>query len=82
MSGQEYWDEKNAETDDFGRDCVKQMRAMTVKGAHEFLVCLDGSESSDLAFRSTLNLRRKFDRCTAFHCFKGTSMPVWCCGLM
>jgi len=44
---------------------------MTVKGAHMFLTCIDGSDASDVAFRSVINMRHKFDHVCVYHAFKG-----------
>lgn len=44
---------------------------VTTKGAHFIMCCIDGSNQSELAFQSALNLRRKFDHINVFHAYKG-----------
>lgn len=69
-----YWDEKNAdeEKDSFEETCNNVARHVTAKGALNILVCVDGSDNADAAFRSALNIRRKFDHIEIFHAYKGT----------
>lgn len=70
-----YWEEKNSGEDgkfnEFQRECVNVAQNVSQKGSHMFLVCIDGSDQSDEAFRSVMNLRRKFDQICVFHAFKG-----------
>jgi 23S rRNA pseudoU1915 N3-methylase RlmH len=39
------------------------------KKAINFMVCVDGSDASDAAFKTTLNLRNKYDHITLFHAY-------------
>jgi hypothetical protein len=72
-----YWDEKNSEgKDSFERECMNVGHRITSKGAMMILCCIDGSAQSDIAFRSGLNLRRKFDFIDAFHAFKGKFLLI------
>ena len=67
-----YWDEKHSEEkDQFQRECVAVGQTITGKGANLLMCCIDGSDQSDVAFQSALNLRRKFDHVNVFHAFKG-----------
>lgn len=66
-----YWDEKHSEDRDaFQKECMTVGHQITSKGAHFFMVCIDGSRQSDLAFESAINLRRKFDHINVFHAYK------------
>jgi hypothetical protein len=72
-----YWDEKHSEEKDpFERECMNVGHRITSKGAMMILCCIDGSQQSDIAFRSGLNLRRKFDFIDAFHAYKGMSVLI------
>mmetsp|Transcript_12304 Transcript_12304/g.20580 ORF Transcript_12304/g.20580 Transcript_12304/m.20580 type:complete len:314 (+) Transcript_12304:54-995(+) len=75
-----YWDEKQGEgkgdvkdsgerKEDFQKECIDVARNLTARGAHSFLICVDGSDQSTMAFKAVLNLRRKFDHVTVFHAF-------------
>lgn len=68
-----YWEEKNDEEehDAFEQSCNDVARKVSGKGATNILCCIDGSDSADVAFRSALNLRRKFDLIEVFHAYKG-----------
>jgi hypothetical protein len=68
-----YWDEKHSEEKgEFERKCMDVGHRVVSKGAMMIMCCVDGSESSDQAFRSALNMRRKFDHLNVFHAYRGT----------
>lgn len=73
-----YWDEKNADEgpDSFEQSCNSVARQISGKGATNILCCIDGSDNADAAFRSALNLRRKFDRIEVFHAYKGNVILI------
>ena len=67
-----YWDEKHSEEKEpFEKACMNVGHRITAKGAMALMCCVDGSSQSDVAFQSTLNLRRKFDHVTVFHAYRG-----------
>eukprot|EP00428_Durinskia_dybowskii_P085307 CAMPEP_0170431356 /NCGR_PEP_ID=MMETSP0117_2-20130122/41358_1 /TAXON_ID=400756 /ORGANISM="Durinskia baltica, Strain CSIRO CS-38" /LENGTH=256 /DNA_ID=CAMNT_0010690907 /DNA_START=1 /DNA_END=768 /DNA_ORIENTATION=+ len=43
---------------------------ISTKGAMSILCLVDGSNQADLAFKSCLNMRRKFDHITVFHAYR------------
>lgn len=57
--------------EEFQSICSLNAENLSKKAAHTFLVCVDGSDQSDLAFLSALNLRKKYDHICVFHAFKG-----------
>lgn len=71
-----YWDEKHSEEpDEFQSKCIDVGHQISAKGANLFLCFVDGSRQSEVAFESSMNLRRKFDHINVFHAFKGTANP-------
>ena len=67
-----YWEEKHSEeTNHFEQTCIDVAHRITSKAAIHIMCCVDGSDKSDLAFRSSLNLRRKFDHIIVFHAYRG-----------
>jgi hypothetical protein len=63
-----HWEEKHGDgKSDFQRECNAVAQNVSAKGSNSFLVCVDGSEQSDFAFKAILNMRRKFDHVTVFH---------------
>jgi hypothetical protein len=57
--------------DEFRSACHKKVSELRKKGAHLFLVCVDGSEQGEVAFHSIMNFRRKYDYIAMFHAFRG-----------
>lgn len=40
------------------------------------MVCVDGSDQSEVAFDATMNLRKKYDHVSVFHAFKGGAEDI------
>ena len=57
--------------DRFQRACAENAERISQKNAHTFMICVDGSEQSDVAFHAAMNLRRKYDHMCVFHGYKG-----------
>lgn len=57
--------------EEFKSLCSLNVDNLSKKAAHTFLVCVDGSDQSEIAFLSAMNLRKKFDHICVFHAFKG-----------
>lgn len=51
--------------------CSVNVENLNKKAAHTFLVCVDGSDQSTVAFLSALNLRKKYDHICVFHAYRG-----------
>jgi len=67
-----YWEEKHSdETKAFQNECVELGHGIVSKSSNMFLVCVDGSRQSEEAYRTVMNLRRKFDHVCIFHAFRG-----------
>lgn len=64
------WDDE----EEFKSACSNRVADLRKKGAHLFLVCVDGSDQGDVAFHATMNLRRKYDYLAMFHAFRGDSV--------
>ena len=57
--------------EEFEKHCLQHHERIAHKGSHLFVVCIDGSNQSDLAFKSALNMRGKYDHINVFHAFRG-----------
>ena len=57
--------------EEFKSICSLNAENLSKKAAHTFLVCVDGSDQSDIAFLSAMNLRKKYDHICVFHAYKG-----------
>lgn len=57
--------------EDFQKAVSSKNKALTHKSAHTFLVGVDGSESSSMAFNMALSFRRKIDNIVLLHTFRG-----------
>ena len=74
-----YWDEKHSEGKDaFEKECMDVGHRISTKGAMSILCLVDGSNQADLAFKSCLNMRRKFDHITVFHAYRGKNILLCC----
>lgn len=57
--------------EEFEKACHHHHHHISRKGAHMFLVGVDGSDQSEAAFQSAMNLRGKYDHICVFHAFRG-----------
>lgn len=65
----EYWETKHDE--DFANNCHSIGHHIAKKGSLLLICCIDGSDQSDEAFRSALNMRGKYDHLCVFHAYRG-----------
>ena len=64
-------EESKGGEDRFERACAEKTERISQKNAHTFMICVDGSDQSDVAFHAAMNLRRKYDHMCVFHGYKG-----------
>jgi hypothetical protein len=57
--------------EEFKAACSINIENLNRKSAHTFLVCVDGSDQSEIAFLSAMNFRKKYDHISVFHAFNG-----------
>jgi hypothetical protein len=54
----------------FMEKCEQTARGIAERGCHKFLVTVDGSESSRMAFQAIIKMRKKYDFIAVFHATK------------
>lgn len=58
---------------DFRELCVKTVEKIHMKNAHTWMCAVDGRDSSEAAFTTTMRLRRRVDHICLYHVFDGNN---------
>mmetsp|Transcript_16693 Transcript_16693/g.16789 ORF Transcript_16693/g.16789 Transcript_16693/m.16789 type:complete len:498 (-) Transcript_16693:262-1755(-) len=69
---------KNVVNDDFRKLCVTTVEKIHMKNAHTWMCAVDGSEASEIAYKTTMRLRRRTDHVCLYHAYseKNDSLPI------
>lgn len=51
----------------FEEKCASRTDEIVQNGMLRFVVCVDGSDAADVAFKAVMNMRKKYDFVAAFH---------------